>query len=311
MTDRSARVARALNGSGRKADSPVDIPALGWRLVLRRALKRSFDQNIALVAAGTAFYGFIAIVPLLIVATIVYSWFGDPGGLARDAYLLTLVLPKEAVEHITAQLERVIRASAGTRGLGFAVSVAIAAFGARNAASAIITALNIAYDEEEKRPLEKTVLVALGIALSGLALAFASLVVLGMLGALRRYFPDSPGPSLMGFQIAAYALVIGVASAAATFLYRYAPCRRKARWRWITPGSTIAAIGWVLIASTFGPYVANSDDFATRYGPASAAIVVLVGLYLSALAFLFGAEVNAELERQTACDTSEDAAASS
>ena len=291
--------------SGRNADSPLEMPARGWRQVALRAWGRSWDNNIGLVAAGTAFYAFIAIVPVLIAAAILYSAVADPAEVVRNARRLEAILPAGAAEAIQAQLERVVRASARTRGLGFLGAFAIALFGARNAATALIAALNIAYGEKEKRGFARLSLIALTIMGAGFGLALSLLVLLGYLGAAGQAFPALGRGGGLVLQLGALAAGMMLGAAGAASLYRFAPCRTKAKWKWVTPGSLFAAGSWLGLTLVFSLYVANVGTFATNYGPSAAAIVLLVWLYLSAAVFLFGGELNAELERQTAEDTTE------
>lgn len=301
----NAKSPRSAETKGEDADTPLEIPALGWQQVVLRAWKRGWRDNIGLVAAGTAFYGFISIVPILVVAAILYSLFADPGEVVRNASRLDAVLPGGAVDAVSAQLERIVNASGRARGLGFAGAVIVALFGARNAAAAIIAALNIAYDEEEKRGFAKLSLVALTIMGAGFGLALSLLVLLSYLGNVRANLPDLGGAQWIAIRASVVILGIGLGAAGAAALYRYAPCRTKAKWRWVTPGSMFAAIAWLALTSVFSFYVTQSGTFATNYGPAAAAVVILVWLYLSTVLFLFGGEINAELERQTAEDTTE------
>lgn len=283
----------------------MEMPARGWRQVTARAWRRSWQDNIGLVAAGTAFYGFIATVPILVVAAILYSSIADPAEVVRNAQRLSGLLPAGGVDAVTAQLERIVNASGRARGLGFLGAIAIAMFGARNAATALIAALNIAYDEEEKRGLAQLSLVALTIMGAAFGLALSLLILLGFLGTLKDSVPalGAVGGTVLQLAGLIAAVLLGAAGGAA--LYRFAPCRSKAKWKWVTPGSLFAAVGWMLLTMGFSYYVTHSGTFAVNYGPSAAGIIVLVWFYLSALVFLFGGELNAELERQTAEDTTE------
>lgn len=291
--------------TGRDADTPLEMPALGWRQVLARAWKRSWTNNIGLVAAGTAFYGFIAIVPIMVVTAIIYSVFADPGEVVRNSALLEAILPEGGAEAVRAQLERIVHASAKARGIGFVGALAVALFGARNAATALIAALNIAYDEKEKRGFARLSLIALTIMGAAFGLALSLLILLSYLGGLRHSIGEVGRVNSIALQVSALLLALGFGAAGAASLYRFAPCRTKAKWRWVTPGSLFAAISWLALTTGFSIYVTSSGTFAANYGPAGAAVVLLVWLYLSAALFLFGGEINAELERQTAEDTTD------
>lgn len=291
--------------TGRDADSPLEMPTRGWLQVTRRAWHRSWDNNIGLVAAGVAFYGFIAIVPILIACVLLYSLVADPAEVARNAGRLSAVLPDGAAEAVGAQLDRIVTASARARGLGFFGAFAIALFGARNAATALIAALNIAYDEEERRGFGRLSLVALTITGAASGLALSLVILLGFIGSARARLPFLEGAGGILMQGAGLAAGVMLGAAGAAALYRFAPCRTKAKWKWVTPGSLFAAISWLALTVAFSLYVSRSGRFTDYYGPSAAGIVLLVWLYLSAVLFLFGGEINAELERQTAEDTTE------
>jgi membrane protein len=293
------------HAKGRDADTPLEMPVEGWQQIVGRAWKRAWKDNIGLVAAGTAFYGFIAIVPILVVAAILYSALADPGEAVRSAARLDAILPTAVAGAVHEQLERIVSASSRARGLGFIGAIIVALFGARNAATAIIAALNIAYDEQEKRGLAKLSLVALTIMGAGFGLALALLILLTYLGSLRDHLPDLGGAQWVALRISVLLVALALGAAGAASLYRFAPCRTKAKWKWVTPGSLFAAVAWLALTVGFSVYVSTSGTFTANYGPSRAAVILLVWLYLSAVIFLFGGEINAELERQTAEDTTE------
>jgi membrane protein len=290
--------------TGRQATTPLDMPARGWRQVALRAWRVSWTHNIGLVAAGTAFYGFVAIVPILIASVLIYSFLADPLAVVRSARAMELIMPRAAAQALGDQLLRVVNASSRTKGVGTLGALGIALFGARNAATALIAALNVAYGEEEKRSFRRLSLVALTITLAGFALAFAMLVAMGLIGRLHDNLAGGAAGVLV-LRLVAYAVVAGLAGAGVAALYRYAPCRARPRWEWTAPGSIFVALAWAALTTGFSIYVQQFGTFSVNYGPAAAGVVLLVWLYLSGVVFLFGAQINAELERQTEQDTTE------
>src|SRR5206468_9391546 len=237
--------------SGRAAESPRQIPLTGWKQVALRTWKQSSEDNVGLVAAGVAFYGFLALVPLLGATVLTYGMIADPQTVMGNMKSLTSVMPADAAKLIGAQLMSVVQTSGGKKGFGIIAALALAIFGARNAAGSIVTALNIAYEEEETRGFLRVTLLSLAITAAAVVLAVLALLAITALAALEKLFPHAPGIVLALGKVGAFAVLLLGAAAAAGTLYRYAPNRTRAKWEWITPGSLFAAIGWLLLTVGF------------------------------------------------------------
>jgi membrane protein len=190
--------------------------------------------------------------------------------------------------------------------LGLIVALAVALWGARNAAGSLIIALNIAYEEEEKRGFVKVTLLSLAITAAAVVLGLVGVVVVGLMAALEHLLPALGTVGVIVGKVLAYVVLAAVAAAAAATLYRYGPSRTKAKWTWITPGTVFFAIGWVILTLGFGFYVSNFGNYNVTYGSLGGVIVLLTWLYLSSFILLFGAEFNSEVEHQTARDTTAD-----
>lgn len=291
--------------SGRTADSPFEIPARGWKQVAVRTWKQSSEDNIGLVAAGVAFYAFLALVPLLGATVLTYGLVADPQTVASNVKSLTSVMPQDAAKLIGQQLMSVVQTSGGKKGVGIVIAIAVAIFGARNAAGSIITALNIAYEEEESRGFLRVNLLALAITAAAVLMAVIALFAIAALGYLQRLFPHAPSILLTLGKVVSYVLLLLGAAAAAATLYRYGPDRKRAKWKWITPGTAFAAVTWLVLTFGFGFYVSKFGNYNKTYGSLATVVILVTWLYLSAYVFLFGAELNSELEHQTEKDTTE------
>ena len=289
--------------SGRDATSPWHMPWSGWKEVLGRTWKESSKDNVSVVAAGVAFYGFLAMVPMLGAIILIYGLAADPQTVVKHARDLSTVMPGDVAKLIGEQLLNVTETSGGKKGLGLAVAIAVALWGARNSASSIITALNIAYEEEEKRGFLKVILLSLIMTVGAVALGLLGGVAIGVMNALQHFFPSLGGFGVFLGKLLTYLMLAAVAAAAAATMFRYAPSRDKAKWTWITPGSVIFAAAWILLTLGFGLYVSSFGNYGATYGSLSAVVVLLTWLYLSSYALLLAAELNSELEHQTAKDT--------
>lgn len=288
---------------GRNAYSPWQMPAGGWKDVAVRTWRESSKDNVGLVAAGVAFYSFLALVPLLAAIVIIYGLVAEPSTVVGHVNALTAILPAQVATLIGEQLMKVVETSGGKKGIGLVLALAIALWGARNAAGSILTALNIAYEEEEKRGFLEVTLLALTMTVGAVVVALLAMGAVTVLGFLHEFFPDSSPAAIVAWKVLTYALLGAAAVTAIATLYRYGPSREKARWLWITPGSAFAAVAWLLLTLGFGFYVANFGNYDATYGSLGAVVVLLTWMYLSAYVLLFGAELNSELEHQTARDT--------
>ncbi|HEX8839334.1 MAG TPA: YihY/virulence factor BrkB family protein [Sphingomicrobium sp.] len=288
---------------GRNADTPAQIPAPGWKEIAIRTWKEGSKDNISLVAAGVAFYGLLAMVPLLGATVLTYGLVASPQTVLHNVQSLTTSMPKDVAKLIGDQLMNVVATSGGKKGLGLLVAIAVALWGARNAASSIITGLNIAYEEEEKRGFVKVTLLSLAITAAGVLLGIVGGFAIGVMAQLEQLLPNLGPVGLIFGKIITYVVLAGVAAAAAATLYRYGPSRTKAKWTWITPGSLFFAIGWVLLTLGFGFYVSHFGKYNVTYGSLGGVIVFITWLYLTSFILLYGAEFNSEIEHQTAKDT--------
>jgi membrane protein len=279
------------------------LPWPAWKTVAVRSWNEASEDNIGLVAAGVAFYGFLAIVPLLGAVVLCYGIFAQPDTVLRHMDGLMAVMPPDVARAIGQQLLELVVSSDGRKGVGVLVSLAVALFGARNGAGAILSALNIAYGEREKRGIIALNLTSLaltaGAVLAAILAAF-SVAALASVSKLLSYANDFA--VIAGTALTYVLLLIGGAVGAAA-LYRLGPSRSNARWSWITPGSMFASIAWLGLTSGFGTYVSNVGQFDATYGSLGALVGLLTWLYLSCYVLLLGAELNAELEHQTAVDT--------
>lgn len=286
----------------RNVDSPTDVSPEGWWGVAKQAWKEAGEENLGLIASGVAFYAFLAFVPLLTAVVLSYGLVSSPEQVAGHIAALSQMMPQQAAEIIGGQLQNMVETADTTAGLGLLLAIAIALYGAMRGANAIVTALNIVFDVEESRGFLKQTAVALAITF-GLVLVFifASLAI-SMMGLVEELLPDLGGllhsALQIGFWIAAAA---GVSAVIAT-IYRYAPNRPEAKWRWLSPGSITATVVWVAATLGFGFYVRNFGSYNETYGSLGAIIVFLTWLYLSAYILLLGAELNQVLERRVGRD---------
>lgn len=277
--------------------TPWSMSWAAWKAVIVSTWNEASDDNIGLVAAGVAFYGFLALVPLLGAVVLSYGLLAEPSTVVHDMQQLTAVMPAEAAKLIGEQLMNLVQTSGAKKGFGLLVALGIALFGARNGAGAIVTALNIAYEEKEKRGFLTLNLLALAITGAAVGLALIAMIAIAALGHLEELLPKLPDALAAFGKIGSYLVLAGATAAVAATLYRYGPSREKVRWVWITPGSLFTAIFWLILSLGFGAYAANFGKFDATYGSLATVVVLLTWIYFSVYILLFGAELNSEFER--------------
>lgn len=299
----SQLAARHEKDRGRLAEAPTEVPKKGWKDVLWRTKQQLDEDNLSVVAAGVAFYGFVAVVPSLAVLIAVYALVADASDLAKQLAWLSRVVPAEIMPMLEEQITRIATDSTKA-GISAAVGVLIALYSSSNATKAMIAGLNIAYDEEEKRGFFKLLVTSLAITF---AFVLTAVVVVGLLAvlpaAIEHLGLSSVTERLVNWLrwpvlLALFVLGVGV-------VYRYGPCRDAPQWKWLSPGALLATVLWIAGSALFSLYVSKFGSYDKTYGSLGAVVVFLMWLYLSAYVILLGAEMNSELERQTVKDTTE------
>lgn len=279
------------------AVSPVRWPAASeWRDVLVRTWKEGSDDNVGFLAAGVAFYAFLAFVPLLASAVLIYGLIADPQTVAEHIGKLFATLPRDAASLIADQLKSLTASPKSSKGLGLAFALLLAIYGASKGASGVMTALNIAYEVKETRSFVRTTLLALIMTVGGLAVILLAVAVISLTAAVETLLPGASGPIHIIVQALSWLVALAAVSAALALAYRYAPNRPDAPWRWISPGSAAASLLWLLASLGFGLYVSHFGNYNATYGSLGGVVVLLTWLYLSAYILIMGGELNSELE---------------
>ena len=287
---------------GRTAERPTEVPAAGWKDVLARVKVEAKDDNVTLLAGGVAFFGLLALVPALVALVSLYGLVADPRDVERQVNDALGAAPTEVRDLVTQQLSSITGDAGSALGLAAIISIVVALWSASSGIANLITGINAAYDEDETRGFVKR---------RGLALAFTVgaivflVIAFGLIAVLPSVLADS-GLGVVGRIVAGVArwvVLLGAMVVALAILYRYGPDRDEPRWSWVSAGALVATVLWLAGSALFAVYTANFAKYNETYGSLGAVVVVMLWLYISALAVLVGAEINAELERQTAKDT--------
>ena len=294
-------LARRGGQRGREADTPWEL-GQGWRDIARRAIAEIKQDNVQILAAGVAFWFFLALVPTIVAVVSVYGLVADPADVSKQVHRYDQALPREIVRFLDEQLRAITATSSSKLGFGLAFSVVAAVWSASKGSRALIAATNAAYDEEETRGFLRLRIMSLAFTAGVVALFAAGLAVIGFGPRVADHL--GPAGSVL-VVVLGWPLMLALALVALGALYRYGPDRENARWAWVTPGSVVATVLWLIGSALFSIYADHAGSLNETYGSLAAIAVVMLWLLLTALAILVGAEVNGEAERQTRHDSTE------
>ena len=289
-------------GRGREADKPTAIPATGWKDIAYRVKDEIGNDRIGTIAAGTTFFLLLALFPAIGALVSIYGLVADPSTIQEHLNDLAGYVPGEFLSLLGDQLKRLSTTESEKLGFGFILGLLLALYSANNGVKALFDALNVAYDEEEKRGFIALNLRSFAFTLGAVIFVILVLnVVIGVPIVLNFLNLGALGQILITLLPAI--VLFAVASLGIALLYRYGPSREAAKWRWITPGSLAAAVVWLIGSAAFSYYLANFGDYSATYGSLGAAIGAMMWIYISMWIILVGAELNSEIEHQTAKDT--------
>ncbi|AYO86568.1 YihY/virulence factor BrkB family protein [Methylobacterium brachiatum] len=259
------------------------------------------ENRLSLIAAGVTFFTLLAIFPAVAALVSCYGLIADAATINDQLASLQGILPQGAIEIIGDQVKRLNENGNTTLGLSLIIGVALSVWSANGGVKHVFDALNLVYNEREKRNFFVLNLVSLAFtagALLFLVLALAAIVVLPMVLAYVGIGKEASWLNLLRWPVLLLAVLSGLA-----VLYRYGPSRDAPRWRWVTAGGALAAALWVAASLLFSWYVAHFGSYNKTYGSLGAAIGFMTWIWLSTMIVLVGAQVNAETEHQTAEDT--------
>jgi membrane protein len=287
---------------GIHAEKPTQIPWRGWKQIVKRAWAEHKADNMPIIAGGVAFFGFLAIFPTLIAMINLYGLVASPETVARQVEELSAQLPQSAAELIGDQLRAIVENDSGSLTVGLVVSILGALWSASGGMSNLITAVNLAYDEVETRNFIKLKALSLLLTLGGIVFVLITFGLIAVVPVVLDALPLGPVGTILA-QVLRWLLLLVVFTGALAVVYRVAPDRDAPRFRWVSLGSIFVTVVWALISVGFALYVDNFGSYDKTYGAIAGVIVLMLWLYLTCYLVLLGAEINSEVEHQTAMDT--------
>jgi membrane protein len=282
----------------RAPDDLTDLPKQSWKGVFRRSLREFSDDNVTDWAAALTYYGVLSIFPMLVALISLLGLFGQS---ATQPLLdnLSSIAPGPGKQIMTNAVQN-LQKSQGAAGILFVVGLAAALWSASGYVGAFMRASNDIWDVEEGRPVWKTIPLRLGVTALLLVLLTASALAVVLTGPLAKRVGDIVGlgsAAVTVWDIAKWPVLIFVVSFMIALLYYAAPNVKHPKFQWVSPGSLMAVVLWIVASALFAFYVANFSSYSKTYGALGGVIVFLTWLWITNNVILLGAEFNAEMER--------------
>jgi membrane protein len=300
----SVQVKRAVEpGHGRSADTPTQIPARGWKDILWRTWEEISADRLLMIAAGVVFYAMLAVVPAITALVSLYGLFAKASTINQHLSFIGSVMPGTAYELISDQITRIAGNNDGKLTVAFAIALGLALWSANAGMKAVFDALNIVYDEDEKRGFIKLNAISLTFTLGAVIALLTAIGAVVVLPLILQYLGLAEDRQTWLLALLRWPALLILVMFGLALLYRFGPSRKDAKWRWLTPGSMFAAFAWLAISVLFSLYLSRFTDYNATYGSLGAVIGLMMWIWLSVSVILVGAELNAEIEHQTARDT--------
>jgi membrane protein len=290
------------HGHGRRASHPLQIPWAGWKDILWRTYERTNDDRLLAIAAGVVFFGLLAVFPAVTALVSSYGLFANPSTISANLQTLALMLPEGSFQVVQDQIARVLGKGNTTLGATFLFGLALAIWSANAGVKAVIDALNVVYEEKEKRSFVRLTLLSLAFTIGGIVALLLMVSAVVAFPLALDHIGLAPDSRFL-VSLARWPLLFAILLAALGILYRFGPSRRAARWEWLSVGTVAAALLWIAGSSLLSWYLSNFANYDATYGSLGAAIGLMMWMWMSAIIVLCGAELNSEIEHQTAPDT--------
>lgn len=292
----------SLNFTQRHVHTPLHFTAREYLRIAARTIVQTSRDNVSVVAAGVAFFALLSMFPLISALLSVYGYFADVSDIQAMSGMMEPLLPEQAWAIIAGQIEAVVSAPNRTLSVRIIISLLLAFYTAGAGIRALLRAMNVAYNETERRGVLRFTLTGAAMTLGLFVFIYATLFVVVGIPAALRFFQMEETATLIGGALP-WVVLIGAFSLGAAVIYRFGPSRRPARKRWVMPGVIFTTLSWLGISWGFSFFVRTFGQYEATYGGLSAVIVLLLWFWLTAMTVIVGAEINAEMERQTLSDT--------
>jgi membrane protein len=288
--------------AGRFATAPHQIPAKGWKTVLKRTGAGFLQDRIMAEAASITFYVLLALFPAIAALISVYGLFTNPAQIGAQLASLSGIIPGDGMQIIQGQITALTAKGHGTLGFAAIISLLVSLWSANNGIKSLIGGLNVVYHEHEKRSYVKLTLVAFAFTIGTIIFAIVALFAVVLIPIILNFVGLGFATATL-INLLRWPAMFVVVAVVLAFVYRYGPSRNWARWQWVSWGGAAAAFLWIPVSQLFSFYVANFANYNKTYGSLGAVIGFMTWIWISSIIVLMGAELNAELEQQTERDS--------
>jgi membrane protein len=284
------------------AQSPRQFRWRDWKDIAKRIKNEMSEDQISIVAAGIAFYFFLALFPALLSVVSIYGLLASPTDLEQHLNAIFKILPSEGAKIVQDQLRSITDRPPQTLGWSTGLSILATLWSASKASNALITGFNIAYDEKNRRNFIILNLTALAFTLCAVLFFIATVFCIAVVPVLLNFL-DLGRPLEIVIHSLRWALIFTASMTAMALSNRYAPSRESPKWKWVSVGSVVGTILWLAVSVGFSYYVKNFGTYNETYGSIAGVIILMFWLYLTAYVLLLSAEINSEIEHQTRADS--------
>ncbi|HSI70819.1 MAG TPA: YihY/virulence factor BrkB family protein [Gillisia sp.] len=275
--------------------SPKKIQAAGWKRILMRVKDRIEEDNLTIVAAGVAFYAFLAIFPALMALLSIYGLAVDPQQAERQISQLSGMMPEQAFSVIRERVENLLSTPGSALGWGMALGILISLWSANAGTKSLFKGIDIAYETKNERGFIKQNALTLLFTLGAIITLLLSMALIVIFPAIVNTF-GLPGNIESLINWLRWPLLAGIVILVISLIYRYAPDRKTPKFKWVLAGAFLATVLWLIASLGFSFYVSNFGNYGEMYGSISAVVILLLWLFLTSFIILLGAEVNSASE---------------
>jgi membrane protein len=300
-TQEQRRAGEDRDGRTKAPEGPSELQARGWGAVLKRTVKEFKDDDLTDWAAALTYYTVLSIFPAMIALVSILGLAGqNPQTTNALLDIIDQIGPSSAVDTFKGPIESLITNKSGA-GVALVIGLAVALWSASSYVGAFMRASNAIYEREEGRPFWKLRPVQLVVTLVMVVLLALVGIAVVVTGPLASAIADPIGlgdTAVTVWNIAKWPVLLGVVMLMLAILYYWTPNVKPPKFKWITPGSVVAVVIWIIASAAFAVYVANFGSYSKTYGSLAGVVIGLIWLWISNIAVLFGQELNAELERE-------------
>lgn len=287
---------------GRDARGPLQLTWRGWKDIIWRIWYEIGEDRVMLIAAGATFYLLLALFPFLAAFVSLYGFVADPRTIGEHIAFLGGLLPSGGVDLIEAQLKSLVSQDPEIQSFGFFTGLLFALWSANSGVKALFDGLNVVYNESEKRTFFRLNLLSFAFTIGAMLIGMSFIFAVGVIPAMLAYLYLDNWTEIL-IRLGRWPILLSATAVGLILLYRFGPSRRNAKLRWLTAGTIFASFAWVVTSWGFSFYLQNFADYNATYGSLGAVIGFMIWTWVSVIILLLGAELNAEMEHQTAMDS--------